>query len=112
MTPRRFLDLVIMVSLGLAIVVGLLAGLRALVGRTGIGFLAIDAVYVPGDWFMPTRVALIDDTTVRVEGVTAPLVWSSDRREWGVSGRRSSCGKVLSSPIPCRTAPRWWSATH
>ncbi|MCL4078203.1 hypothetical protein MX659_01065 [Coriobacteriia bacterium Es71-Z0120] len=86
MTPRRFLDLVITISIGVAIVVGLLAGIRALVGTTGIGLPAIDVVFVPGDWFTPTRVTLIDETTVQVEGVTSPLSWSSEQREFGVSG--------------------------
>jgi len=85
-TPRRMLDLAITISIGIVIVAGLLAGVRALVGKTGIGFPAIDAVFVPSEWFMPTRVALIDDTTVEVEGVTAVVGWTSDQREWSVSG--------------------------
>jgi hypothetical protein len=80
------LDVVITISIGIGIVVVLLAGIRALVGRTGIGFPAIDAVFVPGDWFVPTRVTLIDDTTVQIEGVTPQLDWATEHREWSVTG--------------------------
>ncbi|MCX8006592.1 MAG: hypothetical protein N3B11_00545 [Coriobacteriia bacterium] len=86
MTPRRLFDLVLTVCIGVAIVVAILFGIRALVGSTGIGLPALDAVFVPQEWFMPTRVALVSETGVEVEGVTAGLQWSSNQREWVVSG--------------------------
>ena len=64
-------------------------GMRAAVGTTGSGFPAIDVLFVQGDWFVPSRVTLTDQTTVHVEGYAPGLPWVAppgDSREWLVSG--------------------------
>ncbi|MDI6711676.1 MAG: hypothetical protein QMD96_00400 [Anaerosomatales bacterium] len=86
MTPRRLFDLVLSIAVGAAIVVGLLFGVRALAGRTGMGLPAVDAVFVPQDWFSPTNVRLIDDTTVELEGVVAVPGEPQGAQELVVSG--------------------------
>lgn len=86
MTPRRLLDLVLTIAFGIAIVVGLLFGMRALAGRTGVGFPALDLMFVPQDWFSPTAVRLVDDTTVEVEGVMSLSKEPADQQGLVVSG--------------------------
>lgn len=86
MTPRRLFDLVLTVSIGVAIIVGLLFGVRAIVGRTGIGFPAIDAVFVPQEWFSPTAVRLIDDTTVEIDAVISLAQEPPEQQDLAVSG--------------------------
>lgn len=88
MTPRRLLDLIITVAIGAAIVLGILGLLKLAVGKTGVDLPIIDILFVPQDWFAPTRVALKDETTVSIEGSTVALDWVGygDDREWVTSG--------------------------
>lgn len=86
MTPRRLFDLVLSVGIGAAILVGLLFGVRAIVGRTGIGFPAVDAVFVPQEWFSPTAVRLIDAMTVEIDGVMSLAQGPPEQQGLSVSG--------------------------
>lgn len=88
MTPKRIIDLLITVAVAAAIFLGILALLRLAVGQNGIDLPALDVVFVPQEWFVPTRVALKSETTVYVEGNSAGLEWSGTgaEREWVTSG--------------------------
>ncbi len=70
------------------IVVGVFLGMRALVGTKGLGLPYLDVLFVPDEWFVPTRVAVRDADTVYIEGFAPDLVWSAapGDREWLVSG--------------------------
>jgi len=87
-TPKRILDLLITVAVAAAIFLGILALLRVAVGDNGIDFPALDIVFVPQEWFVPSRVAPKDETTVYIEGNSVGLVWtgSGADREWITSG--------------------------
>ncbi len=75
-----------------AVLVVLLAiaffGIRSAVGTTGVGFPAIDVLFVPGDWVVINKVVLTDPATVHIEGFAPGLAWSAAPadRTWLVSG--------------------------
>lgn len=70
------------------LVVLLFIGMRALVGTSGSGLPYLDVLFVPDDWFVPTRVAPKDTATVYVEGFAPGLAWTAPpaSRQWLVSG--------------------------
>ncbi len=88
MTLKRLFDLLLAIAVGFAIVAGIAYGLRLAAGTTGMGLPALDVVFVPQGWFTPTRVTLLDASSVRIEGVTQGLTWSAppDQRQWIVGG--------------------------
>ncbi|MGB4592884.1 MAG: hypothetical protein WBI63_03805 [Coriobacteriia bacterium] len=88
MTPRRLLDLLITVAIAAAIVLGILGLLKLAVGQTGVDLPIVDILFVPQEWFAPTRVTLKDEATVYIEGNTIALDWIGygDDREWVTSG--------------------------
>lgn len=70
------------------LVIAAFIGMRALVGTNGSGLPYLDVLFVPDEWFVPTRVAPKDVATVYIEGFAPGLDWSAppESRAWLVSG--------------------------
>ncbi|MHB1340657.1 MAG: hypothetical protein ACYC77_11220 [Coriobacteriia bacterium] len=88
MTPKRVLDILITVAIAAAIFIGIIVLLRVVVGDNGVDLPALDVVFVPQEWFVPSRVAPKGEATVYIEGSSMGLEWTGTGadREWVTSG--------------------------
>ncbi len=88
MSDSRIVKLLKTLAIIAVIVVLAFVGMRALVGTNGSGLPYLDVIFVTDEWFVPTRVALKDATTVYVEGFAPKLDWTAPpaSRQWLVSG--------------------------
>lgn len=84
------------------IVVLAFIGMRALVGAKGSGLPYLDVLFVPDEWFVPTRVAPKDAVTVYIEGVASGLTWTAPAadRQWLVTGSTLLFSEANTSTYP------------